>query len=356
MPKTVSFTNTSGTAQYVSLRKLRADDYRPPIPPVFQNGYDGFAELALTDIVGMLFPNGDVSKKPYLYIRHTDILKSAVRFGNIVELGDGFLEPQKGVLHLDQVAQAGSPLTAYGELEGKPGVFGQRSCDAAHDCEFSFSEEGFSAREGDFLSLVGEPWPHAIFEHRSLYNNVSTVIQPATVMGALDGVPVIGLGEHDRSHIPSQVGGFDGITGTFGYFYMNMMGIRHDGRREQALISIDNSGKIFARYWLEGELPIMSDQIKMTADWHHLPYVDDGTCIYQDATFEFCGKKLHFHGKWGSKGFTPTARVEKHGQSQVFGTFYEGDEPYDHKIFFTFGENMEAYADKLVAMGFDVVD
>ncbi len=351
MPNTISFSNTSGVAQYVTFRPIKADDYRPPIPAVFANDYDGYAELALTDIVGMLFPNGDVTSKPYLYIRHTDILKSQVRFGNIVELGDTFLDVQKGVLHLDEAPQAGVPFTQYAELE--PGVFGHETTEPP--AKYTFAEDGFTATEGEYLTLTSEPWPHGIIEHRSLYNNVSTVIQPATIMGALDGVPFLGLGEHDRSHIPSKVGGFDGITGNFGYFYINMMGIRHDNRREQALISIDNSGKVFARYYLEGETPIMSDQVKMTADWVHLPYVDDGTCIYEDATFEFCGKTLHFHGKWGSKGFTPVPRVEKHGQSQVFGTWYEGDEPYDHKLFFGFVENMEAYDKNLEAMGFNVI-
>lgn len=353
MSKTVSFSNTSGQAQYVTLRKLRTDDYMPPTPPVFDNGYDGHALLALTDVVGMMFPNGDVSKKPFFYIRHTDILKEQYRFGNLVELGDTFLEPQKGVLHAHEVAQAGVSVTPYRELEGKPGVFGYESMEPA--ASFSFSEQGFTASEGDFFSIIGEPWGHAIFEHRSLYNNVSTVIQPASILGQLDGRPILGLGEHDRSHIPSAVGGFDGITGTFGYFYINMMGIRHDGRHEQALISIDNSGKIFARYFIDGEQPIMSDEVKMTADWVRLPYVEDGTCIYEDATFEFAGKTIHFHGKWGSKGFTPEPRIEKHGQSQVFGTWYEGDTPYDHKLFMGFAENMEAYDHKLEAMGFDVI-
>ncbi len=86
-----------------------------------------------------------------------------------------------------------------------------------------------------------------------------------------------------------------------------------------------------------------------------LPYVDDGTCIYEDATFSFAGKTLHFHGRVGLQGFTPKPRVEKHGQSQVFGTWYEGDEPYDHKLFFGFVENMEAYDKGSQAAGFDVI-
>lgn len=39
----------------------------------------------------------------------------------------------------------------------------------------------------------------------------------------------------------------------------------------------------------------------------------------------------------------------------MFGTWYEGDEPYDHKLFFGFVENMEAYDKNLEAAGFDVI-
>ena len=88
----------------------------------------------------------------------------------------------------------------------------------------------------------------------------------------------------------------------------------------------------------------------------HLPYVDDGTCVFKDAIFRFAGKEIHFEGKWGTKGVRPEPRIEKHGQSQILGTWYEGSTPYKHKLSMTFSENMEAYDYKLEKMGFDVKD
>jgi hypothetical protein len=175
--------------------------------------------------------------------------------------------------------------------------------------------------------------------------------------GILDGKPVQAVGEHDRLFIPSQVRGFDGITNKFGYFYMNMLGIREDGRREQCLISIGLAdGKNLAYYYIDGQQPILTDTVSMETEWTHLPYVDDGTCVYKDAIFRFAGKEFHFYGKWGSKGFTPQPRVEKHGQSQIFGTWHEGPTPYKHRLYTTFGENMEAYDYKLKDLGFDITD
>lgn len=353
MAKQVEFRNASGQAQYVTTRPLRAEDLAAPTPPVFANDFDGHPTMALADVIAMVFPNGNVDEKPYFYIRHMDMKKGEMRFGNLLELGDDFLSPQKGVIRAEEVAQAGTPISEYRAVEGGASTYGFGSEEPKS--AFVFSPEHYLATEGDFFRTKGELWPNAIFEHRSMYNNVSTIIQAATHSGILNGDPVLGLGEHDRLFIPEQVNGFDGITANFGYFYMNMIGIRPDNRREQALISIDNSGKNLAYYYIDGEDPIVTDTVSMEADWVHLPYVDDGTCVYKDAIFRFAGKEFHFEGRWGSKGFTPEPRVAKHGQSQVFGTWYEGSTPYRHKLFMTLGENMEAYDHRLRDMGFDVV-
>lgn len=354
MAKEIGFKNTSGQAMHVTFGKLSEKDLADVTPEVFDNDFDGHAIMSLADVIGMVFPNGDVNQKPLLYVRHTDMLKNEYRFGNLLELGDDYLSPQKGSYREEAIAQAGVKVSPYHTLSDGSGLSGFES--ESPFSEFRFCPDYYTAKEGDFFSFKGELWPNAIHEHQSMYNHVSTVIQAATHIGVLDGKPVMGLGEHDRLFIPREVNGFDGITNDFGYFYMNMMGIREDGRREQALISIENSGKIFAYYYIDGETPIMSDHITMEADWVHLPYVDDGTCVYKDAIFRFCGKEFHFEGKWGSKGFTTQPRVEKHGQSQIFGTWYEGKTPYKHRLYMTFGENMEAYDYKLKEKGFDVLD
>ncbi len=354
MAKTVEFTNTCGQALYATLGKLRKKDLIEKTPEVFDTDFDGHAVMSLADVIGMIFPNGDVTKKPMLYVRHTDMIKNEFRFGNLVELGDDYLSPQKFVYHEEEVAQAGVAITPYHKLADEEHVYAFGSESPA--TEFKFSEDYYTAKEGDFFNIKGELWPNAIYEHGSMYNHVSTIIQAASYIGVMDGKPVMGVGEHDRLFIPSETHGFDGITNDFGYFYMNMMGIREDGRREQALISLENCGKIFAYYYIDGETPIFSDHVTMEADFVHLPYVDDGTCVYKDAVFKFCGKEFHFEGKWGSKGFTAKPRVEKHGQSQIFGTWYEGKVPYKHRLYMTFGENMECYDEKLKEKGFDVLD
>ena len=352
MKKNIKFEHKSGPVLFAQTKKLESKDLKAPTPALFDTAYDGRAILSLSDFIGMVFPNGDVNEKPMLYIRHTDMLKKQFRFGNLLELGDTWLDVQKGAYHTQEVGQGGSEISEYHAIDEE--TYGYEGLDP--HSEFIFSKDRFKVKEGSFMELDYETWPYAIVEHESMYNNVSTIIQAASIMGLYENRPCLGLGEHDRLFIPSEVHGFDGITNAFGYFYMNMMGIREeDGRREQALISIDPyHGKNFCYYYIDGETPIFTDKAEMETEWTKLPYVDDGTCIYKDAIFRFGGKEFHFEGKWGSKGFTIKPRVEKHGQSQIFGTWYEGKTPYRHRLFMTFGENMEAYDYKLKELGFDV--
>lgn len=350
--RVVDFKQNS-TAIMANLRPLNYEDLTKLTPRCFDNDYDGHAIMSLSDVIGMIFPNGDASKKPYLYIRHTDMLKHQFRFGNIIELGDDFLSPQKGATHITEIGQEGVSITEYRNFSNELSGYDVTNPPA----QFRFNKEGYSIREGEVLKLNADKWPLAIYDHVSMYQNVSTIIQAATYYGTYESKPVLGLGEHDRLFIPTDINGFDGITNKFGYFYMNMMGVREDGRREQALISINFAqGKNLAYYFIDGEQPIITDHVSLETEWYHLPYVDDGTCVYKDATFRFCGKELHFKGKWGSKGFTAVPRMNKHGQSQIFGTWYEGTMPYSHRLYMTFGENMEAYDYKLKEMGFEVIE
>ena len=354
MKKEIQFVHKNGPCLFADLKKLETEDLKAPTPELFNTAYDGRAILSLSDFIGMIFPNGDINEKPLLYIRHTDMLKKQFRFGNLLELGDDWLDVQKGACHVEEVGQAGSAISEYHQIDEE--TYGYEGIDPY--AEFRFKKDRFSVKEGSFLDIDYETWPNAIVEHESMYNNVSTIIQAGSIMGTYEGKPCLGLGEHDRLFIPSKVNGFDGITGNFGYFYMNMMGIREeDGRKEQALISIDPfHGKNFCYYYIDGETPILTDRVSMETEWKKLPYVDDGTCVYKDAIFRFGDKEFHFNGKWGSKGFTIEPRLEKHGQSQIFGTWHEGKKPYRHRLYMTFGENMEAYADRLKELGFDVVE
>lgn len=350
----VLFQHKKGSVLYAQAEPLESEFFSFPTPSLLDTDYDGHPKLALTDVIAFVFPDGDVNKKPMLYIRHADMVKHQYRFGNLIELGDDWLSPQKGAYHTDVIGQGGTPISHYYEVE--KGVYG---FDAEEPfAQFRCDKNGFTVTEGNVLSMKFQKWPLCILEHESLYHNVSSVIQAGSMLGTFEGKPVLGLGEHDRSLLSTKVADFDGITNDFGYFYMNMMGIREDdGKKEQAIISIDPfNGKNFCYYYKDGETPIFTDKVEMETVWKKLPYVDDGTCVYKDAIFRFGGKEFHFQGKWGSKGFTIQPRTEKHGQSQIFGTWYEGETPYKHRLYMTFGENMEAYDYKLKDIGFDVED
>ena len=238
----VEFINHKDQPLYATIKDVNNKDLATKRPEVFDNDYDGHSILSLADIIAMVFPNGDVTQKPMLYIRHTDMIKNQYRFGDIVELGDTYLDVQKGVYHEEEIAQAGTKISEYHEFED--GMYGFESKEPFS--QLKFNEDYFTAKEGNVFSIKGEGWPKTIFEHQSMYNHVATIIRPATVSGVYEGKPIFGLGEHDRLFIPTEINGFDGITNNFGYVYMNMMGIREDGRREQALISLEFSGKIFA--------------------------------------------------------------------------------------------------------------
>lgn len=351
MANKIEFTNRSGQTLYVELGKQ--DNFIDGTPECFNNAFDGYAKLALHDVYGMFFPNGDATQKPFIYFRHTDVVKNKYRIGSFLELGDDYLATQKGVYHFDEVADADTPIKPYGKISDNPTIYGFSSEKKFVECRFY--EDHFTMKEGDFFDIKAEPWNYTIYDHQSTYKNSSVVFQPSTFIGAFEGKPVIGLGSYDRFCIKRDVNGFDDIP--LEYITLSAMGIRDDGRKEAVFItaSLNDTGKTIAYYFLDGETPIITDHVSIEADWTRLPYVEDGTCIFKDATFSFCGKEIHFEGKWGTKGFTQKPRVEKHGQSQVFGTWYEGKTPYNHRIYYTFVENMGAYDYKLKEFGFDII-
>ena len=348
MASKVTFNNTSGQLMFVEAGKTGM--ISTGVPEVFDNGFDGHAKLTLLDSYGQFFIKGDASGKPIMYFRHTDIGKNQFRFGNLVDLGDHYLSYHKGVYHAEEVAQADTPLNGYRQI--KEGVYG-------FDSEEKFMEERIyedhvTIKEGDFFDVKFVPWGPTFFDHQTLYPNSSVIFQPCMIIGEFDGQPVVGFGSFDRFCVSNKIRGFDNVQ--FGYIALGGAGMRADGRKEQfsVNISLTGDGKVYGMYYLEGERPVFADCVTMEAVWEHLPYVDDGTCVYKDAVIGIGSHTIHFNGKWGAKGFLKEPRLDKHGQSQIFGTWYEGDISYDHKLFFTFGENMEAYDYNLKKLGFDV--
>ena len=355
MANKVTFTNTSG--QVLMVEAGKKDNLVDIYPKYFQNGFDEDPKLGLIDVYGSMYVNGDTSKKPVTYFRHVDVATGKYRIGSLLEAGDTYLDHQKGVLHHEELALRGDPITNnYHQLEGEKIRYGFDSNDAEKKVEVIFDEDEISVKEGDFFELKAYPWPVTFYDHQSVYLNSSTIFQPCTFLGKLDGRPVAGLGSVDRMAFKKAAGGFSSVP--MGYIAISGMGIRKDGRKESVFVSasMNSVGKTLAIYYLEGETPVISDTVTIEADWVKLPYVDDGTCTFKDAAVYIGDKVIHYQGKWGSKGFTHEPNIEKHGQSQVFGTWYEGDTPYEHRLSYTFSESMEAYEHVLKDLGFNVYE
>lgn len=350
MAKTGVFNNRSGQVFYVESGRM--NNLTDKAPEVFNNAFDGYAKLVLFDIYGTIYPNHET--KPVFYFRHTDIAKNKYRFANILELGDGPLSVQKGSLFPGKLADSTTPINEYRKISEKPLVYGFDS--EGPFVEFRLTSECLYVKEGDFFQLKAEPWPITIYDHQSIYTNSSVIFQPSTFSGVMDGKPFVGLGSYDRFCMQEQAGSFSNVP--LGYTSFCMMGIKEDGKKEMMFISgsYNEDGKTVAIYYQDGETPIIADHFDFEADWYHLPYVKDGTCIFKKATVRFCGKEFHFEGKWGFKGFTDQPHIEKHGQSQVAGTWYEGSSPYTHRLSNCWSENMEAYDYKLKEWGYDIID
>lgn len=319
-------------------------------PKFFQNEQDGFAELALVDPLGMLYVDGDFSSKPYYYFRHA--LIDQYRFGGIVELGDDYLSHQI-VGDTEGLMQLGSVSDPYGkkeDVEGWDFNYGFGTTDPFS--EFRFNGDFQTWKEADVLDIKATHAGNVIVDHQASFDNLPQVLFPVLLEGTYRDKIVKGLGYFATNYKPKvqKVG----ILDSLGYITMMFSGVREDGRLEHAFVSIDQSGIAGAYYKLEGEELVTAKEVSMETTWERLPYVNDGTCVYKDAIFRFAGKELHFEGKWGTKGAKEKPYLEKHGQSQVLGTWYEGSEPYKHKVSFTFGENMEAFDSRLEKLGFEV--
>ena len=350
MAKTAVFKNKSEQIFYVEIGKK--NNLTDLSPQVFDNDFDGHAKLVLFDVYGTFYPNHET--KPVFYFRHTDIAKNKYRFANIMELGDGPLSIQKGSLYPKQLADQTTPMNEYRKISNQPLIYGFDSTEPL--VQYRLDEDCLQVKEGNFFTLKAEPWPITIYDHQSTYINSSVIFQPSTWSGQMGGKPFVGLGSYDRFCMKKDAGSFSDVP--LAYTSLCMMGIREDGRKEMVFLSgsYNADGKTIAVYYIDGETPISADHFEFEADWYRLPYVTDETCIFKTAIVRFGGKEFHFDGKWGTKGFTDQPHIEKHGQSQIVGTWYEGKTAYTHRLSNCWSENMGAFADNLRAWGFDVID
>lgn len=322
-------------------------DYFDTYPKNLDNDFDHKGKLALVDAYGLIFADGE-NFPPHLFVRHGN--PNRYRFGGVCKLNENPIGLQTPI-HFDDMAQ--DEVTGeFRKLLDCPDTFGYGT--EKPFSEYRYTEKSATWKEGDFLDVKATPFPYCVIQHQGDIANFTEIIQPAIVEGMYNGKHVEFIGSYDKVFMPSEK--TSDIGSDMAYILVLDHGIRMDGRKESVVIYINAEGKSMGGYYLEGEEPVCSTNVKMEADWFHLPYVDDGTIGYKDATFTIGNKVIHFEGKWGTKGITANPRPEKHGQSQIFGTWYEGDVPYKHKMFTTFHENMEAFDYKFKKLGFNIID
>lgn len=349
--------------QDFEVRKLTIEDLELA-PACFANERDGFATMGKAAQYAQF--SVEEIKNPVYYFRN--INPDSQRWGGIIEFGDHPLAYQRG-LHGDDLAQGETPSRGYERVKDHPKTFEMESASPYSLLRFLDDEHGGVCAQfqegvdGSILDLKVTPFPVAVISHANdrqpaPYFQVNTM-----VTGTYMGKPVCGLGGFDRTFV---VGGVKGdrakeeknYAATYRCTCALYSGIRQDGRKEcvYALITTQN-GTGIGMYYIDGEEPVVTDQVYLEADFHRLPYVDDGTVVYTDATWKIGPKTIHFHGKWGTKSFSAQPKLDKHGQSQCFGTWYEGDTPYEHVISHAFNENSgDAYAERMEQMGFKVLD
>lgn len=326
------------------LRKFELDDLSIK-PDYFDTEIDGHAHLSLVDMYGMLFPNG-VDEKPIWWIRHCNV--DSTRFGGFFYPGDTPLSLQSQQ-HMLDIAQKTARINPYRRINNDCwGI----DCDYPF-FEYRFYKDYFTYKETNVLDIVATPFDKAIFKHADSAISTSQITIPCTFKGMYEGKEVIGMGNFELMYMPETEK--RELNDFFSYIYAYGLGIKDDGKKELYMVNLDLNGNKHGFYWLEGNEPILDDNITMDADWVRLPYVNDGSCIYKDAIFHIKDKVIHFNGKWGNKGITPWPRVELNGQSQINGTWYEGNVPYKHTNYLTFNENMDVYDYKLKEAGFKVL-
>lgn len=326
------------------------EDFLRESPEVFNNERDGGSVNSLNAVFLMFFDE----EQPYFYYRHSDPDKT--RFVGICKLGDSPLDYQKGGVTFQLACpHKNDAFVAYHKISDDPCTYGFYSED--HAMEIQYSLDSGSVHEKNIFNCKGVYLPLTTIDHFNVWPNGANIYQGAEITGIFNGKPIKGMGRFSRSFTRKSC-----VNQSFNFDFHGLntnnelIGIRPDGRREECVIDIMSEGNVWAYYWLEGEPPVTADEVEVEADWYRLPYLDDGICIYKEITFRFAGKEIHVTGKWGHKGFTGYPRMDKKGQAEVCGPWYEGSVPYEHRNYMSFNEVQEAYADTIKKLGFSVIE
>lgn len=329
----------------IEFRKFNDDDFSNN-PTCFKDDFNGDdVRLIRHDNCGMLN-----LKDEHLYYFH-NMDEHSSRWSGLIQLGDNPLSLQKSIGI--KLCQKGKLKEGYGVISDNPLVYGVESGEGI-PFKFEYSKDGCHLIDGDVLDVKGKWFPYGLICHLKSEYNIPFMHLPVHLKGTYNGQNVEFLACIDRIFSPigkeNEV-----IKNATSYISSYCSGIREDGRREWLLgLICHENGKGLGIYWIDGEEPIISNQITNKGTWEKLPYVDDDTVVCVDNIWEFGGKTFHIKGKWGSKGFIDTPRLDRHGQSQIFGTWYEGEKEYHHRLYNTFNENMDAYYNSMIKRGFKV--
>ena len=333
----------------IEYRHLTKDDFSVA-PACFQEDFPGEkVRLIRHDNCGMLLVEGD---RPHYYFHNMNEFSS--RWSAFIRLGEGPLSLQEPV-HDEDMAQS-QATGGYVQLFDDPVTYGIKTLEEPF-MEFTYNEDCCTLKEGkdgSILDVKGEWFPNGLICHMGSEYNIPFIHLPVHLKGTYEGKPIEFLACIDRIFAP-QGKEQEIIKNATGYLSSYCSGIREDGRHEWFIgLICGNNGKGLGIYWLEGEEPVISSEVTNEGVWERLPYVDDDTVVCIDNIWKFGGHEFHVLGNWGAKGFTGQPRFDRHGQSQVFGTWYHGDKPYKHRIWNTFSENMEAYGAEMIKRGFKV--
>lgn len=335
----------------IEFREFKNDDFSNN-PKCFSEEFlENDAILIRHDICGMINLVDDI---PHYYFHNMN--RDASRWSGFIRLGRLPLSLQTKVEGA-QTSQT-DPLIEYNFICNDILTYGIKTKSGIY-MDFTFNENGchiVEGENGDILDVNGKWFPNGLICHFGSEYNIPFMHLPVHLKGTYRGKKVEFLACIDRIFSPKGKEK-EIIENATNYVSSYCSGIREDGRREWFVALICHANKKgLGIYWIEGEEPIISNEVINEGIWQRLPYVDDGTVVCLDNIWKFGGKEFHVVGKWGSKGFTIPPRLDRHGQSQIFGIWFEGNVPYKHICWNTFSENMGAFYNSMKNRGFIVED
>lgn len=332
----------------IEYRRFLLDDFSNS-PKCFETDFpDQKVRLIRHDNCGMILQKDN---SPHYYFHNLDEYKS--RWSGIIQLGNGPFSLQSKLSGL-KMNQNGDLENTYDIVSDSPKTYGVKSKNGI-PFEFTYNEIGCHLVEGfngGILDVEGEWFPIGLICHMGSEYNIPFMHIPVHLKGLYKGKSIEMLACIDRIFAPqgceNQI-----MKNATSYVSSYCPGIREDGRKELLIaLQCHDNGHGLGLYWIEGDKPIISDEVYNEGIWEELPYVKDGTVVCKDIVWKFAGKEFHVKGLWGSKGFTEEPKLDRHGQSQMFGTWHVGKKEYKHIIWNTFNENMEVYKDSMKSRGF----